>query len=86
MSWGRGLLNLRLNQLHLSLTHEVQCCTAIGSGINNGDDGSSRSGKTPLQTQPNERVPEGMLWDARQGDTRALSGIYAVPGVNLLRG
>lgn len=86
VSWGLGLLNLRLNQLHLSLTHEVQCWTAIGSGIKNGDDGSSRSGKTSLQTQPNGRAPKGMLWDDKCGSARTLSGIDIKIGVYLLGG
>lgn len=55
---------LRLNRLHLSLTHEVQCWTAIGSGIKNGDDVSSRSGKTSLPKAAQWRGPRRMFLDA----------------------
>lgn len=83
---GPGLLGLRLNQLHLSLTHEVQCWTAIGSGVKNGDDGSSRSGKASLQMQPNGGAPKGMLWDAEDGGARTLSGSNTADCANLLHG
>lgn len=45
-------MNLRLNQLHLSLTHEVQCCTAIGSGIKSGDDVAADPAKHPYKRSP----------------------------------
>ena len=61
---------LRLKRLHLSLTHEGQCWTAIGSGINNGDDVSSRSGKTSLQMQPNGGAPNKCFWMQKSAPTQ----------------